>query len=1086
MLVYSILACIVFITYLSTIAFGGVSSPATPSTITRSEPVQLLGKAQLPIAFIPNQGQADPEVLFQAKDLNSTFFITATDLVFTHNGEKDQAVVHITHENARPAAVQGMDILKGQANYLLGSSPARWFTHLPTYATVMFSDLYPGIDMAYTGMSGAFESAYYVHPGADPAKISFRLTGSLEARLNAETGSIELYAASGGQPVLVLQAPTVYQQVSGKHVIVPSRFTHNANGSFSYVLSEYDSSADLVIDPTLTYSSYFGGAQLDSADSIALDTNGNIYVTGLTSSTDFPTSHPIQADNQGSDDIFVIKLKPDGTEMLYSTYLGGDDDEEASSIAVDSIGSVYLAGDTTSTNYPLLHAYDTTCNQIFGVCIPEAFITQLSPDGSEILYSSYLGGSQPDMAQGVTVANAGQAYLTGVTFSTDFPVKEAIQDSLKGTADAFVAQIDTNASGSASLVWSTYLGGTSVDTGAAITVNGERLVVTGETTSADFPVENALQETNQGEQDVFITGMTTTGKVEYSTYLGGEKQDTAYGIAANAEGAFITGTTLSTDFPTLTPAQTENQGGNEAFVTGISADGSSWLFSTYLGGKDADIGYGIAVDPTGGIYVTGSTSSSDFASVKTMQTYGGGEQDAFITKLDSTGSAVVFSTLLGGIDSELGVGIAVDSQGNSYIAGDTFSDDLPVVNALNAEYAGKGDVFVSILANEDATPVHPQVMAMENPLVGSYKTASSSSVALGETITYTIMLHNSSTATVSADVMDVLPRPLEFFAGTASNGGTYDATYHVIDWQPIDVPGNGEVALTYQLKYTTASTAQNAINIADIIADGSMKLQRFYSVKLGGGEPGDTRPAITSFRIGDQDVLTSRDVSLHLQATDDGTVAKMYLLEWQVNPEPFPHWELVKSSRWIPYEETIAWKLGEQSGVHYIAALVADDKNQISMPALDFASLLLPDTQLQGLGFIPYLVSYDAGVEVTATLTKSAGSPELFVWYPGNHSKPDHDQTTVPVTFTTPRAGPYYFLVYAGPSDAVYTLQITPGGGPLPLAGTGSASEPIVKTASLDNDPVLSVIGFDPLGSGTAALPTAVLDNIICIPLIVR
>lgn len=1081
-LVFSILACIVFITYLTL-----TGAPPVPTThIVQSAP------GSLPLAFIPNQGQVQSEVLYQAYDMNTAFFLTASDLVFTRSaaGQADQSVVRISHENTQAGvAVSGINLLKGQVNYLLGSDSSKWVTHLPTYASVLFSGLYPGIDMTYDGMQGAFESTYYVKPGADPTAIRWTISGNVVARLNTETGSIELYdaAAKSGQPVLVEQAPIIYQEINGKQVIVPSRFAQNADGSFSYAISAYDPAKTLVIDPTLVYSSYFGGGQLDSADGMALDADGNIYVAGMTSSTDFPVKNAQQLKNKGSDDIFIMKLNPTGSEMIYSTYLGGTDDEEANGVSVDASGSVYLAGDTTSADFPVKNAYAAKCAQtMFDVCIPDAFLAKLSADGSQLLYSTYLGGMEPDTAQGVVAGASGHAYLTGQTFSSDFPTKTAAQAKFGGESDAFVTDIDTSAAGAASLAWSTFLGGKSVDLGAAIGMSGTQLVITGQTTSSDFPTKSPLQAF-KGSQDAFITGLTDAGAVRYSTYLGGSDQDTAYGVTVNAQGAYVTGTTLSTDFPTLTPIQDKNKGGNDAFVTGIAADGSAWKFSTYLGGTGADYGYAITVNAAGALYLTGSTTSADFPLLNTLQAYTG-NGDAFVAKIKPAGNALDFATLLGGSESETGVGIAVDTKDNVYVAGNTFSANLPLEKALGTKYAGSGDVFVSILTDDgtinpppDETPVVDPTIVVPNldalnPLFGSFKIASSVVLAPGEELTFTILLHNSSMEEVTASVVDKMPAGLDYKAASAKPAGTYDATKRTITWTSVKVPAEGETRLTF-VSTTTVTDPKLVINTASITA-ADQTFDRFFVVKVGAHPKTDAqRPTINKFWIGDQDVLTSQDVTLHLQAQDNGKVEKMYIREWQVAQKPLPHWELVKSSGWVDYAETYNWKLGPQSGVHYVAAVVADELHNLSIlnkDAIDFASLVLPDTKLEANGLIPYLVSYDANTPVKATLAPSEGSPMLFVWYPGNILVPNKISVNGQVEFTTPKAGTYYFLVYSA-ANTTFDLQITPGGGPTRYAMTSAVTGPLsvtgAQTTTIQSDPLLSKIGFDPFTAGPGSIP---------------
>jgi hypothetical protein len=385
--------------------------------------------------------------------------------------------------------------------------------------------------------------------------------------------------------------------------------------------------------------------------------------------------------------------------LAYSTYLGGSGDDFGLGIAVDGAGSAYVTGQTLSTNFPTTSgAAQTTKAGGFS----DVFVTKLDATGSAFLYSTYLGGSDFDFSLGIAVDGAGSAYVTGATRSTDFPTTSgAAQTTNAGSVDAFLAKLD--ATGSA-LLYSTYLGGSSDDGGRGIAVDGAgSAYVTGDTSSTDFPATSgAAQTTNAGGQDAFVTKLNASGSaLLYSTYLGGSSGEVGQGIAVDGAGrAYMTGSTQSTDFPTTSgAAQTIYAGGFfDAFVTKLDATGSVLLYSTYLGGSGDDVGLGIAVDGAGSAYVTGQTFSSNFPTTSgaAQTTHAGGIADAFVTKLDASGSALLYSTYLGGSGFDIGQGIAVDGAGRVYVTGDTSSTNFPTTSgAAQTTHAGSFDAFVA-------------------------------------------------------------------------------------------------------------------------------------------------------------------------------------------------------------------------------------------------------------------------------------------------------------------------------------------------------------------------------------------------------
>ena len=458
-----------------------------------------------------------------------------------------------------------------------------------------------------------------------------------------------------------------------------------------------------VNDPVFFYSTYLGGSgQDESGKCIAVDDAGNAYVTGSTSSADFPTtSGVLQSALRGQINAFVTKLNPTGSALVYSTYLGGDFYDVGLCVAVDAAGNAYVTGHTQSNNFPTTPgAFQTTSGG------GDAFVTKLNAAGSGLVYSTYLGGSGFDLGFGIALDALGNAYVTGYTDGS-FPVSSGAPQPTFGGGqnDAFVTKV--NVAGSA-LIYSTYLGGSGYDLGFGIAVDAvANAHVTG-FTDGSFPVTTGASQTTfgGGQGDAFVTTVNSLGTgLLYSTYLGGIDYDQGTGIAVDALGsAYVTGTTVSTDFPILSAFQAAYGGNGDGFVTKLNPMGSGLVYSTYLGGSDGDAGIGIALDALGGAYVAGVTESSNFpvTSGVPQATLGGG-RDAFVTKLNPVGSGVVYSTYLGGSGDDYGYGIAVDAlpNPNAYATGFTNATDFPTTpGGFQAAYGGgPSDAFVAKIAN---------------------------------------------------------------------------------------------------------------------------------------------------------------------------------------------------------------------------------------------------------------------------------------------------------------------------------------------------------------------------------------------------
>ncbi len=673
---------------------------------------------KLPLSFEANQGQTDEDVKFLSRGKGYTMFLTSGGAVMALRApgkeNKQSGEVRAGEPGSREPGIEsgrsavlrmelvganhgtkvvGGEELAGKSNYLMGNDPSKWRIDVPNYDRVNYESVYPGVDLVYYGHQGELESDFIVAAGADAGAIRLRIDGAKRVRINRE-GDLEL-RIDGGE--VVLGKPVVYQNSEGEteRHIVAGRYTVKGKCEVGFEVGSYDKKEPLTIDPVLRYSTYLGGSASDNGNAIAVDAAGNAYVTGATQSTDFPTMNPLASTNAGLYDAFVTKLNAAGTALVYSTYFGGSGGDYGQGIALDADGNAYVVGITYSTNFPTMGVRLGPPGRIelppFQATFGgtyDAFVTKLNAAGNSLVYSTYLGGNGYDQGYGIAVDAAGNAYVIGSTTSSNFPTKSPLQGSLAGGQNAFVTKLD--ALGNA-LVYSTYLGGNGSDSGKGVAVDAEgNAYVAGYTTSTNFPTMNPFQSTFGGGYDAFVTKLDAAGTgLVYSTYLGGSLNDGAYGIAIDAEGnAYLTGFTGSTDFPTKNPFQGGMSGTVNAFVTKLDAAGTALVYSTYLGGSGYDLGTSIAVNAEGNAYVTGFASSTNFPTASPFQATLGGVQNVFVTKFGTLGSAVMFSTYLGGNGDDSGNGIAVDAAGNAYLTGSITSTNFPTKNPFQSTLHG--------------------------------------------------------------------------------------------------------------------------------------------------------------------------------------------------------------------------------------------------------------------------------------------------------------------------------------------------------------------------------------------------------------
>jgi Beta-propeller repeat len=625
--------------------------PTTPAT---QQHVQKL-LTGLPLSFIPNHGQADKQIKYSLHGRDTQVYFTTKGLtmVLTEPGKKEEPHREASLKamaqtpEARPRWVTKLDFVnarrdlqlegveRGEAvvSYFKGKED-QWKTGLPTYQKVIYRDVWPGIDVEYSGTGQKLKTTYMVKPGADPKQIRLAYRGVTKLAL-AENGQLNVHTP---KQVLTEDTPYSYQEINGKRQEVRSAYRLRRHGSqstrgfeYGFEVGKYDRSQTLIIDPVLVvYAGYIGGNRWDYSRGIAVDSAGNAYVTGSTSSnqTTFPVKVGPDLTHNGSDysyDAFVAKVRADGTGLVYAGYIGGNETESGIGIAVDSAGNAYVTGWTncTQATFPVKVGPDLSYNGGDS----DAFVAKVKADGTGLVYAGYIGGSRDDYANDIAVDSTGATYVTGQTTSTQatFPVKVGPDLSYNGGLDdAFVAKVKADGAG---LVYAGYIGGSG------------------------------------------------------NNVSGGNGSDTGNGIAVDSVGnAYVTGKTRSDEmtFPVkVGPDLTQNSRfyvDYDAFVAKVKADGTDLVYAGYIGGVNYDDGEGIAVDSAGNVYVTGSTGSDQTTFPVTVGpdlSHNGSYWDVFVTKVKADGTGLVYAGYIGGSGDDYGNDVAVDSVGNAYVTGST-------------------------------------------------------------------------------------------------------------------------------------------------------------------------------------------------------------------------------------------------------------------------------------------------------------------------------------------------------------------------------------------------------------------------------
>jgi hypothetical protein len=886
---------------------------------------------RLPMSFEENQGQTAREVRYVAHGGRYELFLTPQEAVIalrptTHldfsprhrsaylralrqqrRAAQTTTAIRMRLEGANPASqISGAERLPTRVNYFTGSDPKNWHTDVPAYARVKYAGIYPGVDLVFYGNQRMLEYDFVVAPGADPKAIQLKIAGARKMRINSR-GDLVLSVPEGE---VQLQKPLIYQLLNGEKRVVAGNYLVTNGHRVTFSVADYDRSKPLILDPILNYSTYLGGSGAENyilPVGIAVDSAGDAFVAGETTSVDFPagtnagiTTNPNPNPNAGAS--YVAELNPAGTQLLYSTYLVGTTTslgDGASGIAVDSTGKVYVAGATFAAGFPTKNpiagfSADTT----FGTC----FVTKLDPTvsgNSGLLFSTYLGGTGGEFANAIAVDSNDNAYVVGETISNDFPVTNGVTFNAANVGNTFgsgfLSKIDIATS---TLVYSTYLSGNAANAqtnnslgygdqayGVAVDSSNNAYVV-GATTSNNatgFPSINANQMAPPAANilgSAFVAKINTAGNgaasLVYSTYIAGSSLDIGYGIALGPNNvAYVTGETSSNDFPVTPNAFDTNAASGKAFVgvvdTTKTGVGNSLTYATFLGGSGGDVGYGISVDGSGNAYVVGTTASSDFPGVTTLGAFqpilSNPSGSAFIAKLfpGSKGAAdLLYSTYFGGSgdvagDPDQGYAIAIDSANppNAYITGQTSSANLPVLGAptpFQQHLNGTSDGFIAKLTLIPTVVVTPSPYNFGVQPVGITSTPQ----------TFTLTNNTSSPVTFTTiAVTGVSP---------AANTDFAKASDTCSPTNPNGVLAGAQCTVGVTFTPSVASSESATLAFTVMVTEGGITTSQTFDVSLT-GTGSATAPGVgfdhTSVPFGGQ-MLTTTSSAMNVKLTNTG------------------------------------------------------------------------------------------------------------------------------------------------------------------------------------------------------------------------
>ncbi len=693
----------------------------------------LQGAGKLHVPFIENRGQTDEQVAFYANTFGGVVYVThkgeivyflpkqGMDESYDNGKESEPRKRHAPNDTqymesrGTKGIVLKEEILDGfkpgvaggnkaqtRVNYFIGGDPEQWRNDTATYEDVSAGEIYPGVRLTLKAYGNNVEKIFHVGPGTDPSVIRLKLVGAKDLTVDTQ-GELAVETELG---YASFTAPLAYQYIDGKKVAVAAAYRIEGPDSpkdgdgfiYGFRVGEYDNTKELLIDPLLA-STYLKGSGWEKGYAIALDGSGNVYVTGYTSSSNFPaTTGVCDASFNGSCDVFISKLDGSLSRLIASTYLGGAAPEYGNAIALDGNGNVCVAGYTGSDNFPVTKgAYDVS----FHGGTNDVFISKLDGSLSRLIASTYLGGSSSEIGYALAFDGSGNVYVTGHAKSLNFPVTDGAYDTTPhGSNDVFVSKLDGSLS---KLIASTFMGGAYNESGYAIALDSiGNVYVTGNAISQTFPVTSGAYDSsfNGGYSgDVFISKLDgSLSRLIASTYLGGSHNDSGKAIALDGSGnVYVAGNTYSSDYPATTGAYDSSPHGyDDVFISKLDGALSKLIASTYLGGSATEFANAMTLDGIGNVYVAGNTNSTNYPVTRgAYDASSNGFDDAFISKLDGSLSSLTASTFLGGSAVEYGNAIALDGAGNVYVTGYTESPNFPVTKgAYDVSTKGANDAFV--------------------------------------------------------------------------------------------------------------------------------------------------------------------------------------------------------------------------------------------------------------------------------------------------------------------------------------------------------------------------------------------------------
>ncbi len=730
-----------------------ISTISRPSIVTNSKMAAAHTLSQQQIYFETNAGQADASVKFIARGKGHNFLLTQNAAIFaattrssrltsrdefitrhlpthrvtpdvsSHNSKQISDVVKMRFAYANQAArISGANELSSKSNYLLGKNETTWRKNVSHFAQVKYDNLYPGIDLVYYGKEQKLEYDFVVAAGANPTAIQMNFAGAQNLHI---TDSGDLVISTNASQI-INHKPVVYQEIAGQRKEITAQYKLLGKNTVGFALGVYDTNYTLVIDPVMSFGTTWGTADDTIGNGIATDKAGNAYITGIAYSV-----KNTEIGKSGIAHVFVTKLSASG-QLIYNTYIGAVGEEVGFAIDVDNQGHAFVTGHADNKDFPVTkNAYQT---KFGGLC--DVFVLQLTPRGDDLVYSTFLGGSNEETGLGIGVDAAGNAYIAGETLSKDFPVINPLIRFGQATTEAFVTKL--NPAGNR-LLYSTALSGptTNPEGGSAVFAlavdRRGNAAVAGFTTSEKFPTANPLQPALNGTIDGFVSKLNSNGtRLDFSTYLGGAGEDACFGIALDAsQNVYVTGLTSSTNFPAVNAIQNQLggttiivntteatealtppvSGRDDAFITKLIPSGNAVIYSTYLGGAKDDVGFSIAVNDAGEAHITGRTRSADFPTEDPLSASLNGDIDGFIAKGSADGRKLIYSSYIGGTSEEKGFCVTTWRNNFAYYTGLTTSSNWLPTNYVPPKLTGAANAFALGILSNSAPPQLTSVSA---------------------------------------------------------------------------------------------------------------------------------------------------------------------------------------------------------------------------------------------------------------------------------------------------------------------------------------------------------------------------------------